>query len=166
MVVLISGVDRQLYFFKSVLRGKTSFDWYTYDWIPKKMLEYLDIGSRECDIDSKDRRLLKDLTEALERHSDLCFKDCLSVIDNYKVDSSAKYLFIVIPNQKINKFKDVDAIKVNVINDPNLVSGNIKYKHSLYDYVLYNAHDRNTMNRKVSDFLRFLEQQESKNEDN
>lgn len=165
MVILISGTDKQLSILKSVLRERVSFDWYTYDFIPKQVLEWLDISSRECDLTVEDRRLLREMTESFEKHSDICFRDCMSVIKNFNEESTAKYLFIVVPNQKIQKFKNVDALKVNVILDTNLVSGSLKYeKHSLYDYALYNAHDKKTMGRKVSEFLRYCEKWEQEHE--
>lgn len=46
MVILISGTDKQLGILKSVLRERVSFDWYTYDFIPKQVLEWLDISSK------------------------------------------------------------------------------------------------------------------------
>lgn len=158
MVILISGTDKQLSILKSVLRERVSLEWYTYDFIPKQILEYLNISSKECELTIEDKRLLKDMTEAFEKHSDICFRDCMSVIRNFNEEPTAKFLFVVVPNQKIQKFKNVDALKVNVILDTNLVSGSLKYeKHSLYDYALYNAHDKKTMGRKVSEFLRYCE---------
>lgn len=163
MVVLISGTDKQLSILKSILRERVSFDWYTYDWIPKQILEYLDIASNESELEIKDRNLLKEITESLDKHSDICFRDCLSVIKNYNEESTAKYLFVVVPNLKIQKFKDVKAIRVRMILDSNLVSGSLMHeKKSIYDYALYNAHDKKTMARKVTEFLRFCDNWEAK----
>ncbi len=165
MVILISGTSKQLSVLKSVLRERVSFDWYTYDYLPKQMLEYLDISSRENELTVEDRKLIRKITEALEEHSDICFRDCMTVIKNYKEESTAKYLFIVVPNNRITKFKNVDAVRVNVIVDSNLVSGSLKHeKHSLYDYALYNAHEKKTMSRKVAELLRFCEQWEKEHE--
>lgn len=155
MVVLISGTDKQLSIFKALLRQKVPFIWYTYDFMPKQILEYINIDARSEEVSNV--KLINRLVEAFDEHSDVCYKDCMSVIENYKADGKEPYCFIVVPNKKMSKFKTLKAARVNVITDPNLVSGAINEKYSIYDYNLYNAHDKKTMNRKVNDFLSWCE---------
>lgn len=163
MIVLVSGTDKQTDIFRMSMREKVSFVWYTYDFIPKQFLEYIDVDPNSTAI--KDRELLKALETALEKHSDVCYRDCMTVIENYLENPTAEHLVISVPATKIIKFKDLKCKKVKIISDPNLVSGSMEHeKYSLYDYALYNAHDKKTMKRKVAEFVRWLEKK--KGEDN
>lgn len=161
LVVLVSGTDKQINIFKSAMREKVSFIWYTYDFIPRQVLEYVDIDPNTTD--GKNKRLIREIEESLDNHSEICYRDCITVVENYLENPTAKHLVISVPPNKIVKFKDLKCKRVKIINDPNLVSGSLEHeKYSLYDYALYNAHDIKTMNRKVSEFVRWLEKQESK----
>lgn len=156
MVILVTGTYKQLSIFKSAMRERVSFIWYPYDFIPKQVLEYVNIDPDSTDV--KDKKLIRDIENALDNHSDICFRDCMTVISDYLENPTSDFLIIPITVSKIIKFKGLECKRIKIINDPNLVSGSLEHeKHSLYDYALYNAHDKKTMKRKVAELVRWLE---------